>query len=343
MNDLTEKYQKAMELLAANRLEESADILLKLQKVKSMAPFCQYRLAAISNITGDPETAYNLYYKAFRAKPDIAKYLFQETHSGHSYVFKSKKPEKEREDCPLCGNRGVPYWCYSMIEASNHNPSINPIRLWMYCKECHHLFAKDFPEKIFMHNTNPRKANPVYFNYYSKILEVIRKYTAGMSLFEVGVGASECLLAAREIGYDPLLGIDVIERHVEDAIKLYGLKAETADFNEYQSEHKWDVIIMGDVLEHVDDPVAAIQKAESLLSDEGALWVSTPNFESAHTIVVGHDDVMRKQQYHLNYFSRESLYSLLGRFGLVPVEYQISGHYGGSMEVIAIKESRLKE
>jgi len=39
-----------------------------------------------------------------------------------------------------------------------------------------------------------------------------------MTLFEVGFGAGECLLAAREIGYE-CFGIDVIERHVEDGAK----------------------------------------------------------------------------------------------------------------------------
>jgi hypothetical protein len=49
---------------------------------------------------------------------------------------------------------------------------------------------------------------------------------------------------------------------------------------------------------------------------------------------------MRKQQYHLNYFSRESLYTLLERNYLLPVDYQISSHFNGSMEVVAVKESR---
>jgi hypothetical protein len=49
---------------------------------------------------------------------------------------------------------------------------------------------------------------------------------------------------------------------------------------------------------------------------------------------------MRKQQFHLNYFSRESLYALLEKNYLFPVDYQISAHFNGSMEVIAVKESR---
>jgi len=341
MVEHVKKYNEAVKLFNENRIDEAVEILIELQKIKEVAPLCHYRLAGISNVTGDPEAAYNLYYSAFKALPNLTGALFADKHPNLNYVFKGMRPEKQRTDCPLCGGQGRPHWCYSLVEASGHNYDINPIRMWMYCEACHHIFARDFPEKIFLQNANPRRANPLYFSYYANILQSIRKYTAGMSLFEVGIGACECLLAAREMGYEPVFGIDVIERHVEDAKKLYGLDTETADFNEYKSDRKWDIIIMGDVLEHVDDPVQAIEKAASLLSDEGALWISTPNFDSAYSIVDGHNDSMRMQQYHLNYFSRESLYNLLGRFGLAPVEYQISGHYKGSMEVISVKEERL--
>jgi len=204
------------------------------------------------------------------------------------------------------------------------------------------MFAREFPEKLFLYNTGARNANPLHFPYYSEILATMRRceYTHGTSLLEIGIGACECLLAAREVGFETY-GIDVIERHVEDAKLKYGLEAETVDFLEFESDRKWDIIIMGDVLEHVSDPDKALFKVESLLCDGGALWISTPTFESAYSCVVGHDDAMRRQQYHLNYFSRESLYTLLERNYLIPVDYQISGHFNGSMEVIAIKEGQM--
>jgi len=305
---------------------------------KEIAPFCYFYLALISNATGDPEAAYNLYYNAFEAMPNLAASLCADKHSSHAYVYKGKKEEKERLHCPFCGRLAMARWCYPLVEAQGYNPFFNPIRMWMYCEPCHHMFARHFPEKLFLHNTNPRKANPVKFPYYSQLLGNIRArgFAHGMDLFEIGIGASECLLAAREIGYNAF-GIDVIERHVEDAKKLYGLQAETADINEFVSGQQYDVIIMGDVLEHVSDPEAAMKKVRTLMKDDGAVWISTPSFESAFSAVAGHNDAMRRQQYHLNYFSRESLYACLERCGLMPVDYHISSHYNGSMEVTAVK------
>jgi len=338
MNTLMDKYADAIKQMSLGNYNDAMQLFDALKNEnKGIEPFCNYQLASANNALGNPEAAYDLYYTAFQQMPNIASALYMENHPNRNYVFGGIKPEKSRTDCPLCGGQGVPHWAYSMTDAAGYNSNINPVRMWMHCKPCNHLFARNFPEKIFLQNANPRRANTGFFHYYSNILTNIKRYAPGMTLFEIGVGASECLLAAREIGYETF-GIDVIERHVEDAKNLYGLNAETADFNEYQSGKQWDVIIMGDVLEHVNDPVRAIEKAAGLLGPKGALWISTPNFESAVSAVIKHDDVMRKQQYHLNYFSRESLYATLARFGLKPVDYQISGHYKGSMEVIAVKE-----
>lgn len=339
MNNLQEQFNNANALLIQKKYDAATDAFLALEKIPAVAPLCYYQLAVIANATGDPEAACALYYKAFEAMPNIAAQLYGDKHTSRTYVYKGKKEEKEQVNCPFCKQEAKPRWCYPLPEASGYNEFFNPVRIWMYCEPCHHMFARHFPEKLFLHNANPRKANPACFPYYSQILSNIRArgFAQGMDLFEIGIGASECLLAAREIGYT-VYGIDVIERHVEDAKNLYGLDAETADINEFKADKQWDVIIMGDVIEHVSDPEEAMRKVKALMKDDGAVWVSTPSFESAFSAVANHNDVMRRQQYHLNYFSRESFYAMLDRCGLVPVDYHISAHYNGSMEIVAIKK-----
>ena len=334
-----DKFRKADKLLSNDANDEAAEIYLSLiERQKELAPFCYYRLASISNNSGDPETAYELYYRAFTERPDLASALYGENHSSSGYVFKGKNDELELTACPLCGNSDIrPKWCYPLSEAVGYNGFFNPIRMWMYCEPCHHMFARSFPEKLFLHNDSPREPNPMFFSYYSNIFDRIARYTQGAKLFEVGIGACECLLAAQEVGLDAF-GIDVIDRHVRLAREKFGLNALAADFVEYESDEKYDIIIMGDVLEHVSDPVLAMHKAHSLLGDGGALWVSTPNFDSAFSVTSGHNDAMKRQQYHLNYFSRRSFFLLLEKCGFSPADYSISSHYNGSMEVIAIKK-----
>lgn len=329
-------FAKATTLQNEGNFEEASKIYLSLMGKGQLVPFCNYRLAAISNCVGEPLSAYELYNKAFSQQPDIARYLYGEGHPNSQYIFGGLKKEKELTACHLCGKEGTPKWCYPLPEAAGYNSFFNPVRLWMYCENCHHMFAGYFPENLFLYNDKPRSPNPAFFSYYSNVLSRIAQYTKGMSLFEVGIGACECLLTAREMGFETF-GIDVIDKHVQMAVSNYNLNAQTHDFIAFDTDRKFDIIIMGDVLEHVIDPVAAIQKAYKLLSDDGVLWVSTPNFESAYSYYAGHQDPMRRQQFHLSYFSRDSFYKLLAMCGFSPADYSVSTHYNGSMEVIAVK------
>ncbi len=339
--DIRAKFDEAEKLFLSEQNDDAAaEIYLELEKYPECRAVCLYRLAQIANKMHDATTAYNLYYAALDCNPRF----FADVMSANSdfpnknYVFKGKKEEKENIYCPFCKKEGEPYWCYPLPEAGGYNNFFNPIRLWLKCPDCNHLFSKYFPEKLFLFNDKPRRPNPAFFSYYSEVLANIRNYTNGMKILEVGIGASECALAAREIGYD-VLGLDVIEKHVEYAKQTFGLRAVTCDFVEFESDEKFDIVMMGDVLEHVSDTIIAIKKANEVLNNGGVIWISTPNYESAFSAVVGHDDPMRKQTFHLNYFSRQSLYSLLLNNGFVPVDYRISKHYNGSMEVVAIKQS----
>ena len=333
-----EEFNRASVLLSQGEYENAAALFFAIRKKNpALSPLCDYQLAIVANAQGDPMMAYKLYYNAFTRMPNLTSVLYVDKHFSKNYIFTGKRDEQERTSCPLCGNTDItPKWCYPLPEAVGYNSFFNPIRLWMYCKPCHHVFARHFPEKLFIYNDSPRSPQPSFFSYYSDVLGRISQYASGMKLFEVGIGACECLLAAREIGFDAF-GIDVIDKHVRMAREKYGLNAETADFVEYETGDRFDVIIMGDVLEHVSDPVLAMNKAAELLKDDGALWVSTPNFDSAFSIVSGHGDGMKRQQYHVNYFSRDSFYFLLNKCGLIPVDYTISERYNGSMEVVAVK------
>jgi len=212
----------------------------------------------------------------------------------------------------------------------------------MYCNDCHHLYADEFPDFEVLSTDNNFQTDVEYstkaqfFPYYSRILSKLANYTTGNDLLEVGLGGCECVLAAREMGYN-VYGIDISEDCVSKANK-YEVEAVQHDFIKYDTDKQWDIIILGDVIEHVSDPVEAIEKLYLLLKDDGVIWLSTPNFDSAFSFYKGHNDPMRIEAAHKNYFSRSSLFKLLEGCNLVPVDYQISGHYNGSMEIVIVKD-----
>ena len=48
------------------------------------------------------------------------------------------------------------------------------------------------------------------------------------------------------------------------------------DIFKYESDKKYDLIILGEVLEHLDHPLDILKKLSTLLSDKGLLWLTTP-------------------------------------------------------------------
>ena len=52
---------------------------------------------------------------------------------------------------------------------------------------------------------------------------------------------------------------------------------------------------MGDIIEHVTNPKAALKKAHSLLKETGVLWLSTSNYNSSFTRMMKLKDAMWKE------------------------------------------------
>lgn len=68
-------------------------------------------------------------------------------------------------------------------------------------------------------------------------------------------------------------------------------------FENFETEEKFDVIVIGFVLEHVEDPVMLLQKFKKFLKPTGSCFITVPNGEALHRRL-GHeagllDDMMQ--------------------------------------------------
>ncbi|MDB0055421.1 class I SAM-dependent methyltransferase, partial [Bacteroidia bacterium] len=64
----------------------------------------------------------------------------------------------------------------------------------------------------------------------------------------------------------------------ENVIKTHSL------FEDFETTELYDTIIMAHVLEHIENPVAILEKVHSWLSDSGVFIVSVPNAKSLHRL-----------------------------------------------------------
>jgi len=101
------------------------------------------------------------------------------------------------------------------------------------------------------------------------------------SLLDVGCGTGGFLSFAASKGFIPF-GFDASKAQVEYTQKQYPNARFANTFAEYskkmgESELKYDVITLWDVLEHIRNPSEFLKNASEFIKPEGYLFVSVPN------------------------------------------------------------------
>ncbi len=127
-------------------------------------------------------------------------------------------------------------------------------------------------------------------DFWSKVkVKLILKLVEGKKILDVGCGSGLLSKTLLNKGYN-VTGIDNDSKAIEIA-KKKGINGFVADINSWQPDEKFDCIILGDVLEHIEDDKLAIKKAHEMLETNGCIVVNVPAYQalfSKHDIALGH-------------------------------------------------------
>jgi 2-polyprenyl-3-methyl-5-hydroxy-6-metoxy-1,4-benzoquinol methylase len=113
-------------------------------------------------------------------------------------------------------------------------------------------------------------------------LQVFRRHWRPSRCLELGPaeGVMSELLATH---FDDLTLVDGAERFCIDLRRrLPRASVVCAAFEEFTPERRFDTIILGHVLEHVEDPVALLRRVRSWLTADGVVCAAVPNAHSLH-------------------------------------------------------------
>ncbi|WP_275788476.1 class I SAM-dependent methyltransferase [Pararhizobium gei] len=122
--------------------------------------------------------------------------------------------------------------------------------------------------------------NDLILNWYPE--RIIKRFGTVGSILELGIGH----------GYTPGLFNAACDRHViiEGSQLVIDLFKERAPdfkgevvfsyFEEFETEERFDVIVMGFILEHVDDPGMLLDRYKKFLKPGGRMFVAVPNAKS---------------------------------------------------------------
>jgi len=118
-------------------------------------------------------------------------------------------------------------------------------------------------------------------------------------------------------------GIGALRRLMPDR-EFHELNAERLSRSEALSGSRWDFIIAGDVVEHMDNPGLFFESARSLLKEKGTLIVTVPSTFSAKRffwmMLTGQEQVHPD---HTGYFSEATLLRIGERNG-----FRMAAMYG---------------
>ena len=225
-------------------------------------------------------------------------------------------------NCPTCDSKN-----YTLAFNKSENSFVR-------CKQCATVFINPVPDPESLADFYDDLGDDYFLNpdqlaldhspekYIKEIAFLKRVYKKfsqktiqGERLLEVGCATGSFLVAAREMGFSQIQGLDVSKPAIQHARSL-GLEAVAEDFTttDRYPAGSYDVIIMWALLEHLADPRSFIRRAYKLLADGGILLASVPNCNSLSAKLLGTRYRM-VNHLHLNYFTPKSLGILLGKEG----------------------------
>lgn len=188
-----------------------------------------------------------------------------------------------------------------------------------YLKE---FYGSTPPEK----NDSALASQDATFNNirFSFIREKIKEQLGGLEgrrLLDIGCGFCQALLYFKELGLD-VHGVDP----ATDAVK-YGVgknlavrQGQVEDEAALAEGGPYDVVLLLNVLEHLREPAALLRTLhDKVIAKDGVLVIDVPN-EFNDFQVTANDEYDLKQWWfsppaHINYFSPETLRSLLSQCG----------------------------
>ena len=143
----------------------------------------------------------------------------------------------------------------------------------------------------------------------------------GKRVLDVGTAGGSFLAIAREAGYEPH-GCEPSTWMCHFAKEHYGLSLHQGTlFGAPFEKGSIDLLTAWDVLEHTPDPKAVLERAHELLSENGILALTYPDYGSGAARLLGSRWPFLLTV-HLYYFVPDTMRELLRRTGFEPIVFR---------------------
>jgi SAM-dependent methyltransferase len=143
-----------------------------------------------------------------------------------------------------------------------------------------HALYRDMSDDAYLGEEAGRRATAAH------LLDLVAAQVPSGRLLDVGCGHGLLLDEARARGYD-VVGLELSRSAARHAREALGLDVQETPVESFVDLEGFDVVVLADVLEHLDDPVAAVDRCAGLLRPGGVLCVVTPDPSSLTARIAG--------------------------------------------------------
>lgn len=176
------------------------------------------------------------------------------------------------------------------------------------CQNCQNGFTfpvpknlSDYYPKLYWQHlgrlSNPRKW--LHDSYQKSRAGWFKQYLTSGTVLDVGAG---------EGIFGKMLGNNFLVTNLEyPGAQVNNKSVIKANFLTWKPEQKFDAIVFLESLEHVTNPKKYLEKASSLLSKNGFIFVEYPRFSSFESRVLGKYWLQRDTPRHLFHFTEKGL------------------------------------
>ena len=113
---------------------------------------------------------------------------------------------------------------------------------------------------------------------YRAMYKMLNDAKPGGKLLDVGSGGGHFIFHAKEYGFR-VAGVELNKR-LADSAQAQGLEIYDGTLDEAGvPEGGFDVAVLGEIIEHVNDPRALVREAARTLTPEGVMLITTPNMD----------------------------------------------------------------
>ncbi len=145
-------------------------------------------------------------------------------------------------------------------------------------------------------------------------------------ILDIGCAHGHLCALARSRGWR-VHGLDISADAVSHAAVNFGLDVRAGTLCQYlDSLPRFDVVFLGDVIEHVENPVSFLDDVRDVLAPGGLVCIDTPNW-GGRWRRLGRSHWLGLNRFHINLFDTASISRLLAVAGFKDVRTTAYTHY----------------